>query len=62
MKKPSSHHWFLLAGEMQEQSLAAGVAERLQEVVSELETAAVAAEQLTVVELAAVETGHEWVS
>ena len=47
---------------MQEQSLAAGVAERLQEVVSELETAAVAAEQLTVVELAAVETGHEWVS
>ena len=62
MKKPSSHHWFLLAGEVQEQSLAAGVAERLQEMVYEPDTAVGVAVQLTVEALAAVETGHDWVS
>ena len=42
--------------------MAAGVAERLQELVYEPDTAVGVAEQLTVEVLAAVETGHDWFS
>ena len=42
--------------------MAAGVAERLQEMVYEPDTAVGVAVQLTVEALAAVETGHDWVS